>query len=119
MEENYHDRRKMCEDISKKLDVKWLRCLSWRELEGELRDGERERIENSKEEKRGKRRILLKCSFLSLSARKSELNDVEFKRAAHAVKEIERSLQSKEVLKNGNYQKFGELMSHLTEVRKE
>ena len=34
MEENYHGRRKMCEDISKKLGVRWLRGLSWRELEG-------------------------------------------------------------------------------------
>ena len=41
---------------------------------------------------------------------------MEFKRAAHAVKEIERSLQYKEVLKTGNYQKFGELMneSHIS-----
>lgn len=44
-------------------------------------------------------------------ASKDRLSDMEFKRATHAVTEIERSIRSRNILKQGNYQEFGQMMT--------
>ena len=50
-------------------------------------------------------------SVMFLAACRKQLSDVEYKRAKHAVTEIDRSVQSKNILKEGNYREFGKLMT--------
>ena len=42
---------------------------------------------------------------------REQLSLVEYKRATHAVTEIERSIQSRDILKQGKYREFGQLMT--------
>ena len=46
-----------------------------------------------------------------VAASREQLSLVEYKRATHAVTEIERSIQSRDILKQGKYREFGQLMT--------
>ena len=48
---------------------------------------------------------------LLVAASREQLTEVEYKRATHAVTEIERSIQSRDILKQGKYREFGQLMT--------
>lgn len=42
---------------------------------------------------------------------KDQLTEMELKRATHAVTEIDRSIRSRDILKQGKYHEFGQLMT--------
>lgn len=48
---------------------------------------------------------------LLFAAARDQLTQIEYKRATHAVTEIERSIQSRDILKEGKYREFGKLIT--------
>ena len=47
----------------------------------------------------------------TVAAARDQLTQIEYKRATHAVTEIERSIQSRDIIKEGKYREFGKLMT--------
>ena len=104
-EAELEQRRRTCASAARKLGRKKLGELTLEELEGNHSPTEKER------------ELSLSLSFflslsLSLSAAEKEgLEPVEYSRARHVVTEIQRTTDAVLALRNGDYQRFGQLMT--------
>jgi galactokinase len=84
--------------------------LAERETEGERDYSSRRKTCEAISKKLGVQ-WLRDVKWKELEASREQLTEVEYKRATHAVTEIERSIQSRDILKQGKYREFGQLMT--------
>lgn len=104
----YEARRRDCEAVARVLGQPSLREATMADLKGKVsmdRKGQRARWHSSQ------------CSLLPLphphclhAAHEAHLSAVQLQRARHVVREIARTREAVEALRNGDYQHFGRLM---------